>query len=163
MRKETTLNHIILRTRARVVRHANFHTNVVSQPLHIMLEEILVGSIAAATVTEPQDRGCLGITALSNTVPIPAKAVTRKLARVMRQAEVHMPAVAHPIVKAVRNQHAVSPAGEIMIEGVKRLRAADSTGPKQLAEMLFRFSVNRKIGIAGFFVRGRCIIEAGKS
>jgi hypothetical protein len=38
--------------------------------LHIMLEEILVGSIAAATVTEPQDRGRLGITALSNTVPI---------------------------------------------------------------------------------------------
>src|SRR3989442_12475003 len=70
----------------------------------------------------------------------------------MRQAEVHMPTVAHPIVNAVRNQHAVGPAGKIMIEGVKRLRAADSTGPKKFAEMLFRFGVNRKRGIAGFFV-----------
>jgi hypothetical protein len=39
-----------------------------------------------------------------------------------------------------------------MITGPKRPRAADSPGPKQLAEMFFRFGVNGKIGIAGFVV-----------
>jgi len=33
-----------------------------------------------------------------------------------------------------------------MIEGAKRLAAADAPGPKQLAEVLLRFGVNRKIG-----------------
>src|SRR5215813_15521898 len=63
-----------------------------------------------------------------------------------------MPTVAHPIVNTVWNEHAVGPAGKIMIEGVKRLRAAHATGPKELAQMLFRFGVDRKIGIASCFV-----------
>ena len=63
-----------------------------------------------------------------------------------------MPTVAHPIVHTVWNEHAVGPAGKIMIAGVKRLRAAHSTGPKELAQMLFRVGVNRKIGIASCFV-----------
>jgi hypothetical protein len=37
------------------VRHANFHTKLVGQPLQIVFEEILVGSIAATTVAQPQD------------------------------------------------------------------------------------------------------------
>ena len=41
-----------------------------------------------------------------------------------------------------------------MIEGVKGVRAAHPTGPKQLAQMLFRFGVNREIGIAGGLVLG---------
>ena len=63
-----------------------------------------------------------------------------------------MPTVAHPIVNAVRNQHAVGPAGKIMIEGMKRLCAAHAPGPKQLAQVFFRFGVNRKIGIASCLV-----------
>jgi hypothetical protein len=39
-----------------------------------------------------------------------------------------------------------------MIAGVKRLRAAHSTGPKELAQRLFRFGVNRKRGLASGFV-----------
>src|SRR5438552_18917349 len=138
MRKQTTLNQIILRTRARVVRHTNLHTNLISQLLHIMLEEILVGRVAAATVAQPEDGGRRGITPLPNTIPIPAEAVTGKLARIMRQAEVNMPPVTHPIVNPVRNQHAVGPAGKIMIEGMKRLCAAHAPGPKQLAQVFFR-------------------------
>ena len=65
-----------------------------------------------------------------------------------------MPPVAHPIVNTVRNQHAVSPTGKVMIEGVEGVRAAHATGPKQLAQMLFRFGVNREIGIAGGLVLG---------
>ena len=53
MRKETTLNQIVLRTIARVVCHTNFHTNLLSQQLQIMLEEIGVGRVAAATVAQP--------------------------------------------------------------------------------------------------------------
>jgi hypothetical protein len=60
-----------------------------------------------------------------------------------------MSTVAHPIVNAGRNHHAGGPAGQIMIKGLKRMRAAHSTGPKQLAQMLFRFGVYRTIGIAG--------------
>src|SRR5438128_2739762 len=106
-----------------------------------MLEEILGGSVAAATVAQPPDRGCLGRTSFANTVPIPAKALTGKLARVVRQAKVDMPTVAHPIVNTVRNAHAVGPTGTIMIEGMKRLSPAHSTGPQELAQMLLRFGV----------------------
>jgi len=52
----------------------------------------------------------------------------------------------------MRNQHAVGPTGNIMIEGAKRLRAAHSTGPKKLPQMLLRFGVNRKKGMAGCLV-----------
>src|SRR5688572_31394812 len=64
-----------------------------------------------------------------------------------------MPSVAHSIVNAVRNQHAVSPTGKVMIEGMKGMCAAHTTGPKQLAQMLFRFGVNGEIGIASGFIR----------
>src|SRR2546425_6092440 len=121
-------------------------------PLEHGLEEILVGSVAAATVAQPQDRGGLGITSFANTVPIPAKALTGKLARVVRQATVDRPTVAHPIVNTVRNEHAVGPTGKIMIEGMKRLSTTHSTGPKELTQMLFRFGVNRKTGITSYFV-----------
>src|SRR5262245_49311708 len=152
MRKETTLNQIILGTIARVVRHANFHTELVGQLLQSVLEEILVGSVAAATVAQPQDRGCLGITPFANAIPIPAKALTGKLAGVVRPAQVDMPTVAHPIVTTVRNEHAIGPTGKSMIAGVQRLRAAHATGPKELAQMRFRFGINRKIGMASGFV-----------
>ena len=67
----------------------------------------------------------------------PAKAVARKLAGVVGQAEVNMPTR----VNAVRNQHPLGPAGKIMIERVNGwLQRAP--GPKQLAEVLFRFRVN---------------------
>src|SRR5262249_29862967 len=117
-----------------------------------MLEDILAGSVAAATVAQPQDRWRLGITPLANAVPIPAKAGTGKRARVVRQAEVDRPTVAHPIVNARRNEHAVSPTGKSMIEGAKRLRAAPSTGPKTRPKTLLGFGVNRKRGMAGFLV-----------
>src|SRR5262245_20239896 len=143
------LCHILI---ARVVRHANFHAELVGQLLQSVLEEILVGSVAAATVAQPQDRGCFGITPYANAIPIPAETVTGKLAGVVRQAKVDMPTVAHPIINTVRNEHSVGPTGKIMIEGVKRLRAAHATGPKELTQMLFRFGINRKIGMASGFV-----------
>ena len=142
MGKEPPFNRIVLRTITRVVRHPNFHANLVGQQLQIMLEDIGVRGVAAATIAQPQDRGRLRITLLANAVPIPAKAVARKLAGVVGQAEVNMPAVADPIVNAVRNQHPLGPAGKIMIERVKRLATAAAPGPKQLAEVLFRFRVN---------------------
>src|SRR5262252_5362776 len=68
-----------------------------------------------------------------------------------------MPTVAYPIVNTVRNQHAIGPAGTIMIEGTKGLRTAHATGPKQLAQMRFRFGVNRKRGIPRSFIfRAEC-------
>ena len=143
MGKEPPFNRIVLRTITRVVRHPNFHANLVGQQLQIMLEDIGVRGVAAATIAQPQDRGRLRITLLANAVPIPAKAVARKLAGVVGQAEVNMPAVADPIVNAVRNQHPLGPAGKIMIERVKRLATAAAPGPKQLAEVLFRFRVFR--------------------
>ena len=128
MRKETTLNQMVLRTRARVVRHANFHPNLVGQQLQIMLEDIGVRGIAAAAIAQPEDRRRLGITPLAHAVPRPAKTVTRKLAGVVRQADVDLPTVADSIVNTVRNQHAVGPTGTIMLEGAKRLAAADAPG-----------------------------------
>ena len=47
MRKETTLNQIRLCTIARVGRHANFHTKLVGQLLHIMLEPMFKGGWTA--------------------------------------------------------------------------------------------------------------------
>ena len=108
MGKEPPFNRIVLRTITRVVRHPNFHANLVGQQLQIMLEDIGVRGVAAATIAQPQDRGRLRITLLANAVPIPAKAVARKLAGVVGQAEVNMPAVADPIVNAVRNQLFIS-------------------------------------------------------
>jgi hypothetical protein len=35
------------------VCHTNFHTNLLSQQLQIMLEEIGIGRVAAATVAQP--------------------------------------------------------------------------------------------------------------
>ncbi len=81
MRKETTLNQIVLRTIAGVVSHANFHPNLVGQPLQIMLEDRGVRGVAASAIAQPEDRRCLGITPLADAVPLPAKALTRKLAR----------------------------------------------------------------------------------
>ena len=63
-----------------------------------------------------------------------------------------MATVAHPIVNTVRHEHTIGPTGNIMIEGVKRLRAAHAPGPKELTQMLLRFGVNGKVGMARCFV-----------
>lgn len=55
MRKETTLNQIVLRTITRVVSYANLHTDLLHQLLQIMLKDVGVGRVAAATVAQPQD------------------------------------------------------------------------------------------------------------
>src|SRR3989442_15703815 len=100
----------------------------------------------------------------SNTSPSMAASLMAKVKKAYRTQYrhtltplVHRPTVAYPIVNTVRNEHAIGPTGKIMIEGTKGLRTAHATGPKQLAQMLFRFGVNRKIGIPSSFIfRDEC-------
>lgn len=59
-----------------------------------------------------------------------------------------MPAIADLIVIAVRNDHAVSPARKVMIERLKCFAAANSSGSKEMTQMLFRFCIHRKLRVA---------------
>jgi len=86
-----------------------------------VFEQISVGRIAAATVAQQQDRRRVWVALFANTIPAPLKAVGGELARLMRQAQVDVPAIAEQIVDAVGNHFPVGPTGKVMIEGVERI------------------------------------------
>ena len=80
---------------------------------------------------------------------MPKQTVASKLAGVVRQTDVDMPAVANRIVDSMRNGHAVRPTRKVMIERLERFAAADSSGSIELAQAFFRFGVDGEIGISG--------------
>src|SRR5215210_1020673 len=121
MREEAMLDRVVLRRIRRVVRHTNLDPDPIDQPLQVLLEQVLAGTVAAATVTQQQDRGCPWVHRTSPTLPPPLDAVTGELAGVVAGAQVHMPIVVLDIVQPVGDHHARSSTGEVMIESLDRL------------------------------------------
>ena len=51
---------------------ANLETDRVHQFLQVVLEEVLIGGVAAPAVAQQQDRRRGGVAALADAVPVPA-------------------------------------------------------------------------------------------
>ena len=117
-----------------------------------MFENVLVRGIAATTIAEQQDRIGVAIALLADAVPIPQQTVASELACIARQSKVDVPTVSDRIVDAVRNDHAVSPTGKVVIECLERLIAANSASTVKLAQMFFGLGVHGKVRVAQNFV-----------
>ena len=52
MRKEAAFDRIILGTVAGIVSHAKFNTQVVGEQLQVLLEQMLIGRVAATAITQ---------------------------------------------------------------------------------------------------------------
>jgi hypothetical protein len=120
MRKEATLDGIILRTVRWIVRDANLNAEAIVELLQVVLEDVLSRRIPAAAVTRQEDRCSIGISLLADPVPVPGKTVAGELAGVVPQADVDVASQMHVIVNSVRDHHAVGPTGEVMIKRRKR-------------------------------------------
>ena len=66
--------------------NANFNTDFISQFLKVLFENVVPGTVTAASITKHQDRSSIGIEFLSIGVPPVTKAITGKLAGVMTSA-----------------------------------------------------------------------------
>jgi hypothetical protein len=154
LRTAPTLHHMVRRTLARGVCHTHCHTQLLRPPWPSMRAEIGMGRVAAAPVAPPSERGRLRITPRAEAMPRPATAVTGHLAGVRGPAQVQRPTGAAPIVKTVREQPAIGPAGTSRSAGTQGRRPAHATGPTQLAPRRLRCGVHRHRGRPSAF-RGR--------
>ncbi len=66
----------------------------------------------------------------------------------MAQANVEVTAVAKEVVNAVRNDHAGSPTGEVMVQRAERLLCPYAALAEELPEMLFGLGIEGKYGVA---------------
>lgn len=70
-------------------------------------------------------------------VPVPLQAVAGKLAGVMGKSQVDAASIAGGIVNAMWNQHAVRPAGEVVVERLRCAAAPRAALAKQPTQKLF--------------------------
>jgi len=134
------------------VSHSDFLADRLAHPLEIMLENVSIGRVTAATVTRQQDGCCIAITLPADPIPIPVKAVAGEFTRVMRQPDVDMAAVHLWVEDTVRNDDAIRPGRKVMVERLEGVVAANSPLAVQLSEMLFRLGVHRKPRISSRFI-----------
>ena len=73
--------------------HSDFLADRLAQPLEIMLENVSIGRVTAATVTRQQDGCCIAITLLADPIPTPVKDAARAFTRIIRQPDVDMASV----------------------------------------------------------------------
>lgn len=79
MRKEASLDRIVLRAVRRIVGNANRQPDRIAQTLQVVFENILAGRIAAATVAGQQNRSGIAVTLLADPIPVPPKTVAGEL------------------------------------------------------------------------------------
>jgi len=82
MWKEATLDKIVLRAIAGIVRHTDIHADRVYHGLQVVLENVLACSVAPAAVYQQQNRIGVWVTLLANSVPIPLQTITSELGSV---------------------------------------------------------------------------------
>ena len=123
MGKEPMFNGVVFGQIGRVVCDPNFTPNFIHQTLEVALEEVLARVVAAAPVTQDQDRSRLRVVELPLVVPPIAEAITGKFAGILANAEVEITRVPAKVVDRVRNDDAVGKTGKIMVIGLERLLA----------------------------------------
>ncbi len=69
VREETMLNGIILGGVGRIMGYTDLDSDLISQLLKILLEQLVPGTVAATTVTQNQDRSGIGVVVASISVP----------------------------------------------------------------------------------------------
>lgn len=132
--------------------HTDFYADRIHDGLQVVFENILRRRVASATIEKHQDRIGMRITPLSDAIPIPFDTVAGKLGGVVRETNVDVAPIAKRIKDAVRNDHAIGPTGEVMVERLEGSAATNSALTKQLPLELFGFGVDRKTGISGLFI-----------
>lgn len=90
---------------------------------------------------------------LSDSLPIPAKAVASELRGIATEPDVNVSPVASEIEDAMRNDHAGGPTGEVMVESLKCTPRPNAALAVQSAEELFGFRIDGKYRISRFEVR----------
>lgn len=117
-----------------------------------MFEDIRVRRVAAAAITQQQNRSRVGVTLLPDAVPVPKQTVASKLAGIVRQPDVDVSAIANSVVDSMRDDHAVRPTGKIMIKRPEGRAGTDSPGPEQPAQVFFGLGVHGKTRIPSEFI-----------
>ncbi len=148
MCKEPTFNRVVLAAVAREVSDSNRQPDRFTQPLKVVLEQMAVGGIAAAAITQQQDACRPGIALPANAAPVPTQTFHGKLTGVMAQSKVDVPDVSADVVNSVRDQFAVRPTREIMIESLQGGGAVDPSLAVQATKEFLGFGVHGKDRIA---------------
>src|SRR5271166_2841779 len=154
MRKEATFDWVVLRAITWVVSHSDFDSQVVDEVLQVLFEKILCRRIASATIAQQENGFGVRVTSLADTLPVPVKTVAREFARVVAQADVDMATIAKDVVDAMRNNHAGSPTGKVMVERPECLLRPHAPLSKELPKLFFCLGIEREHGVARCKVLG---------
>src|SRR3954454_23245248 len=100
----------------RVVSHTDFQADPVGKTLQMILENVAIGSVTAATVAQQEHASREGISGPAMHFPPEAEAVASEPTGVMTESQIQMAPIALDVVEAVRVNHAQSRAGEIVVQ-----------------------------------------------
>ena len=95
---------------------AQFDLQAVRQSLQVFLEQVVRGAVASAAIAQDQQARRGGVSRAAVRLPPQSEAVAAEFARVVAGVQIEVGVLARQIVDAVRNQFAVSRAGEIVVE-----------------------------------------------
>ena len=114
--EDLMFDRIVLRAVGRIVGDAQFDLQAVRQSLQVFLEQVVRGAVASAAIAQDQQARRGGVSRATVRLPPQSEAVAAEFARVVAGVQVEVGVLARQIVDAVRNQFAVSRAGEIVVE-----------------------------------------------
>src|SRR5208283_304843 len=122
--------------------HANRHLDLIDCSQQVFFEDIVSGVVAAATVTQQQDRLGLRIGRLSIALPPQAKTVTGEFACVVTETQVNVAEVPFEVKQAMRNDQPAGGTGKVMVEGRYDASGVQFPFPAEVAQMLFFLGVH---------------------
>ena len=152
------LDCVVLGAIGRVMGHAEFQANAVGQVFQVVLEDITIAGVAAASVAEKQHSTCVGKGKLAVRLPPIRDAVAGEPTGIVAEAQVQVAEVSFEVVEAVRIDHAHSSAGEIVVESLFGNARIESADAEQQPQEFLVFGVDAEDGIGRVH---ECVAVAG--
>ncbi len=73
-----------------IVGNTDFNSDFVGQDVQVLLENIVTGTVASATIAEDKNRGGVGVVPFAVIVPPMSKTITGKFAGIMTGAKLNI-------------------------------------------------------------------------
>lgn len=136
-----------------VVSNAEFDADLIGEVLQVCLEEIMVGVVATAPITQDQERSGLRIVILPLVIPPIPQTVAGEFAGIFAYSQIDVAGVVADIINPMWNNHPFSEAGEIMVIDRRRYGTIHRTRSVEIAQQFLLLGIHTDNGLSCCCIR----------
>jgi len=140
MGEEAVFDGVVLGTIGWVMGDADFDPQFIGESLEISLEEMMTGTVTAATVTKHQDGSGIGVFVVAIGIPPVAETIAGEFTGVVADTELDVANVEIQIVEIVGDDDPFRKTGEVMVIGLEFIQFATLTTFPIPIEQVIEFS-----------------------